>query len=207
MSLPPPPEPEDATPTPDSGKPWWKKWWAITGGVLLALVVLGGIFGEDPVEEEPTAAETPRRTASPAPPDPEPEPSPEPAPEPEPTLDPYKVERFAFIEAFNASRLDVADELEGNVVEIETVDRFVLDEEADAIVVAASSDFSGEEYHADGAWAAARYLSEFYDGLEHYRPALDLQVETVRYVCPGDVMQQLAGREIDRAGWQAACRP
>jgi hypothetical protein len=42
-------------------KPWYRRWWAITAGGLLALFVLAGIFGDDTgstTTAEPTAAAT-----------------------------------------------------------------------------------------------------------------------------------------------------
>lgn len=44
----PPSDPETA----ESGKPWWKKWWVITLGVVFVLVILAGIFGEGDEDED-----------------------------------------------------------------------------------------------------------------------------------------------------------
>jgi len=30
-----------------AGKPWWRRWYTITGGAVLALLILGGVFGDN----------------------------------------------------------------------------------------------------------------------------------------------------------------
>jgi hypothetical protein len=32
----------------DSPKPWWRRWWAITLGVIVVLVLIGNLVGEQP---------------------------------------------------------------------------------------------------------------------------------------------------------------
>jgi len=60
-------------------RPWYRRWWAIALGVLLAVVVLGAIFGND--GDDTTATAEP--TSEPAADDPAEEPTPEPEPEAE----------------------------------------------------------------------------------------------------------------------------
>ena len=102
---PPPPPPPGQWPqaaqqpntTRPGAKPWWKRWWAITLGVLGVLVVIGIIAGppeeiepdlaaDDDATEEPLELEEDTdapRVEEPAPePEPEPETSEEPEPEP-----------------------------------------------------------------------------------------------------------------------------
>lgn len=51
---------------PPSSTPWWKKRWVqVTGGVLVVLVILGAIFGEDPEEESKKAADVPSSSPTP----------------------------------------------------------------------------------------------------------------------------------------------
>lgn len=136
----------------------------------------------------------------------QPEEEPEPEEESEP-IDRAAIQKTAFGTAFDEHRLDVADEIEDNVIEIETVDQFIFDRGGDTVLLAASSGFRGEQYHHDGAWASARHLTVIYGNLEHYQPILQVRIEGVEYVCPGHVMVQLHNRELDRDGWEAACRP
>jgi hypothetical protein len=96
----------------EPGKPWYRRWWAVTLGGLLTLFVVAGIFGDDtdtttveptaaatsePSEPEPTeqttppaettttTAAAPTTTAAPPPPPP---PPPPPSDECHPSYDP-----------------------------------------------------------------------------------------------------------------------
>jgi hypothetical protein len=48
---------------PKPKRPWFRRWWAISLGILLALFVLAGIFGEPPPQD--SAAKGPAATAPP----------------------------------------------------------------------------------------------------------------------------------------------
>jgi hypothetical protein len=75
-------QPPPAESAGEPGKPWYRRWWAITLGGLLTLFVVAGIFGDDTdttTTDEPTAAATsapsePEPTEDVAAPEPEPEP-------------------------------------------------------------------------------------------------------------------------------------
>lgn len=99
--------------------------------------------------------------------------------------------KTAFAGAIESNRNAIADDIERDVIPIETVDLFEFNPDADTLTMSASSDFSTEQYHHDGAWSAARYLAGLYRNLDEYQPILDLRVEDVRYVCPGHVMREL----------------
>jgi pyruvate/2-oxoglutarate dehydrogenase complex dihydrolipoamide acyltransferase (E2) component len=83
-------------------KPIYQRWWFITAGVLVALMIIGSASGgEEPATADETAASAPAEPkAKPTPtPAPKPESTPEPAPEPE---------------AMNVSAVQVLKEFKGN---------------------------------------------------------------------------------------------
>jgi hypothetical protein len=54
-------QPPPAESAGEPGKPWYRRWWAITLGGLLTLFVVAGIFGDDTdttTTDEPTAGAT-----------------------------------------------------------------------------------------------------------------------------------------------------
>lgn len=129
----------------------------------------------------------------------------EPTPEPGPPS--RATQKQALTQAIEDNRVAMAEDLEGNVAEIETVDLFTFSPDTDTIQLAASSRFNGEEYHHDGAWAAARLLAGLYESLDVYQPIFDVRIDTAHYICPGHIMRDLQQRRLDRDGWRAACAP
>lgn len=86
------------TPSSSSGgpkKPFHKRWWFWVIAVLLALTIIGGIFGED-TTNDPQPTETVTVTVEPtATPEPTPEPTATPTPTPQPTPVPTPIPTVA----------------------------------------------------------------------------------------------------------------
>lgn len=78
--------------TDDTKRPWWKRWWGITGIGLVLLVAVAGFAGGT-ADEEPATAEATTEAASPTP-----------TPTPEPTFTPT-------MEATEAEEPDRSDTL------------------------------------------------------------------------------------------------
>lgn len=218
--LPPPPM---ADPFGDQAtKPaWWKRRWVhITAGVVVALLVLGAIVGEDedaedagvsvveqtttePASEpepEPTTTEAPTTTAAPttttteAPPDPE-------------TLRQESIEIFAAV--IEANRIELAEALESDTF-IESVDALTFDPETGVLSISATSGYATDEYRANEMWEVVRTLAHAWaeDGAfvdAHFSPGLAFSNGRESFACAPEFMERLARRVADRDAWEAEC--
>jgi len=106
-------------------------------------------------------------------------------------------------------REDFAKALEDQLdIELESVDQFTYDMEAEALVVSVSSAYRSDEGVEDVAWAVTRALLPLFEvdrAEPPFEPQLRLTVNRTRFQCFGDLMQRLVALTAGRAEWTTEC--
>jgi|GEM_PF-2868609 len=120
-----------------------------------------------------------------------------------------EIKKLAFSTVFETSRLDLAGILTDDI-NVETVDKFVLDDAGD-IDLNVTSGWASPDNQVDGAWETTRALATLWTRdtgnwyQEGYVPGFKFTNSGTVYNCPGEFMVALGSLEAARSDWEATC--
>jgi hypothetical protein len=214
MPPPPPPVPSASPEVPEADKKsGWskrKKWLVIAGAAVVVLAIGGALTGSDDDTDTVAASDDTRRTTTTVQ---------RTTTTAEPTtttteIPPERlevIERMAFAEVFDDTRISAAESLQGEFA-VQSVDRFVFDSGTGTVIIEITSVYSTVEYQDDQAWEIMRALADlwmppggaFVVG-DVFRPNLEVIVSGRSKSCSAEFMGQLATFAASRSDWETAC--